>query len=97
MKIRTNATQQQDIVLHVADTYKQYKELLQPYYDRLLGVYKELNSFIYPKKADWSTTFKVNKMHEVSNKILPRIVSRNPKWLVSVKPDYVNKQQEVDM
>ena len=97
MKIRTTTTQQQMAVLHVADTYKQYKDLLQPYYDRLLEVYKELNSFHYPKKADWSTTFKVNKMHEVSNKILPRIVSRNPKRIVSVKPDYVNSQEEVDL
>jgi hypothetical protein len=74
--IKTNVTleQQQKAVLHVNDTFFQYKELLQPFYDRLLAVYKELNSFTYPKKADWSTTFKINKMFEVSNKITPRIV-----------------------
>jgi hypothetical protein len=91
MKISTTLLQQQDAVLHVSNVAKQYKDLLQPYYDRLLLVYKELNTFTYPKKAEWSTTFKVNKLHEVSNKILPRIVSRSPKWIVSVKPDLINE------
>ena len=98
MKINATETQQQTAVLHVIDTSKQYKDLLQPYYDRLLSIYKELSTFTYPKKSDWSTTFKVNKMHEVSNKITPRIVGRNPKWLVSIKPDIINAQNaEVDM
>jgi hypothetical protein len=93
MKINTNQTQQQQAVLHVCDTFKQYKDLLDPYYGRLLAVYKELNSFTYPKKSERSTTFKVNKMYEVSNKITPRIVGRNPKWLVSIKPDMITKIQ----
>jgi hypothetical protein len=92
MKITTNEIQQQQAILHVNDTFKQYKDLLQPYHERLLAVYKELNSFVYPKKSEWSTTFKVNKMYEVSNKILPRIIARNPKWLVSIKPDMINEE-----
>ena len=89
--IKPSQEKQAKAVMLVANTYEQYSDLLQPYHNRMLAIYKELNSFQYPKKADWSTTFKVNKMHEVSNKILPRIVSRNPKWLVSFKPDLVNK------
>jgi len=91
MKITTTDLQQQKAVIHIADTYRHYKELLEPYYDRLLDVYKELNTFSQPKKTDWGTSFKVNKMHEVSNKILPRIISRNPKWIVSTKPDIITK------
>lgn len=97
MKINSNETQQQLAVLHVTETFKQYKDLLQPYYERLLAVYKELNTFVYPKKSEWSTTFKVNKMHEVSNKITPRIVGRNPKWLVSIKPDMITNWESVDI
>ncbi len=89
--IKPTPEQQQKAVMMVSNTFEQYQELLQPYHNRMLAIYKELNTFTYPKKADWSTTFKVNKMHEVSNKILPRIVSRNPKWLVSFKPDMVNE------
>lgn len=94
MKITTSETQQQQAVLHVSDTLKQYQDLLQPYHQRLLAVYKELNTFTYPKNNDWSTTFKVNKMHEVSNKITPRIISRDPKWIVSIKPDLIEKVQK---
>lgn len=86
-----NKQQQANAVLMVSKTFDQYKDLLEPYHQRMLNIYKELTTFTYPKKADWSTTFKVNKMFEVSNKILPRIVSRSPKWLVSFKPDLVNK------
>ena len=101
--IKANPTlvQQQEAVLHVNNTFDQYKKLLDPYYTRLLWVYKELNTFIQPKTADWSTSFKVNKMHEVSNKITPRIVSRNPKWIVSIKPDIASSTEwdgwELDM
>jgi hypothetical protein len=75
MKIRTNETQQQQAVIHVSETFRQYKELLQPYYERLLDVYKELNSFKYPKKADWTTTFKVNKMFSSRFPITPKVIS----------------------
>jgi len=94
--IKENPTliQQQEAVLHVNNTLKQYKELLWPYHNRLFNVYKELSTFIYPKKADWSTTFKVNKMHEVSNKILPRIVGRNPKWIVNINPKIMGNADE---
>jgi len=87
IKINPTLAQQQDAILHVNSSFDQYKKLLDPYYTRLLSVYKELNTFTQPKIADRSTSFKVNKMHEVSNKITPRIVSRNPKWIVNIKPD----------
>lgn len=97
MKVRVDLAKQAQLAMMISDTYKNYKELLQPYHERLLDVYKELNTFKYPKKADWSTTFKVNKLHEVSNKILPRIVSRSPKWIVSVKPDLITtKPQDIE-
>jgi len=98
IEVKATEQQQQEAVLHINATFLEYKNLLQPYYDRLLAVYKELNTFTYPKKADWSTTFKVNKMFEISNKITPRIVSKNPKWIVNYKPDLITKQgKEVDM
>jgi hypothetical protein len=97
MKVRVNLAKQAELAMMVNDAYKNYKQLLQPFHQRLLDVYKELNTFNFPKKADWSTTFKVNKLHEVSNKILPRIVSRNPKWIVSVKPDLITtKPQDME-
>lgn len=97
MKVSVNLAKQAELAMMISKTYENYKELLQPFHERLLEVYKELNTFKYPKKADRSTTFKVNKLHEISNKILPRIVSRSPKWIVAVKPDLItNKPQEME-
>jgi hypothetical protein len=61
---------------------------MQDYQDRLLDIFAELSSFKEKKLQDWSTSFKVNKAHEISNKIAPRIISKDPKWLVSYKPDF---------
>jgi len=36
---------------------------------------------------DWSSDFKINKAHEIVNKILPRIVAKNPRWIVSPRSD----------
>jgi hypothetical protein len=59
--------------------------------DDYLNIYQEYSTFVMPKKAAWDTTFKVNKAHEVVNKVLPRIMTKSPKWLVSNKPDMINE------
>jgi hypothetical protein len=87
IKVRVNDVDQTKAVKYVASTFEQYKTLLSDYHKRSLDIYKEYSCFTQPKLADWKTTFKVNKAHEVVNKILPRIMSKNPKWIVSSKPD----------
>lgn len=89
LKVKTNVEQQQAIIQHIDSCYNEYKDLLKPYYERLVDIYKELNTFANPKLNPRDPTFKVNKAHEVVNKILPRIISRNPKWIVSSKPEAI--------
>jgi hypothetical protein len=95
VKINVSEQEQQKAVKYIAQTFEQYKQLLSDYQSRMLAIYKEYSSFTQPKLADWKTTFKVNKAHEVVNKILPRIMSKNPKWLVSNKPDIVDDVQKL--
>lgn len=92
--IKINATQEQQnkAILYISNTFKQYKDIMQPYQDRMLDIYTELSSFKEKKLNDWSTSFKVNKAHEISNKISPRIISKDPKWIVNYKPDFVWEQ-----
>ena len=92
--IKINATQEQQnkAILYINNTFKQYKDIMQPYQDRMLDIYTELSSFKEKKLNDWSTSFKVNKAHEISNKISPRIISKDPKWIVNYKPDFVGEQ-----
>lgn len=89
IKVRTTKEQQADAVLFINSTFDQYKEIMSPYQDRMLDIFSELSSFNEAKLKDWSTSFKVNKAHEISNKITPRMISRNPKWIVSMKPEFV--------
>lgn len=89
IKLNLSQTQQEDVVKYVADTFSTYKDRLSNYHGRCFEVYKEYSTFTQQKEADWKTTFKVNKAHEVVNKILPRIMSKNPKWIVSSKPDTI--------
>ena len=96
IKIRATDEEQLAAILHVSQTFDMYKNLLRDYRNRLLEVYKEYSTFKQEKIADWKTTFKVNKAHEVVNKITPRIMSKNPKWLVSNKPDILNDVYKLD-
>lgn len=73
--------------LVVVDFFNNAKLLSSDYRERMLDVYQEFSTFKQEKVTDWSTEFKVNKAHEVVNKILPRIVARNPKWIVSLRTD----------
>ena len=54
-------------------------------------IYKGVSSFtgVRNDKKPWETTFKVNKAHEIENKVLPRIISRSPKWIVGYKSEEI--------
>ena len=77
-------------VLHVRDTFIQYKDLLESYRSRLTEVYREYatynrrghNRLASDQGGQSSPDFKVNKAHEVVEKVLPRVMARNPKWIV---------------
>lgn len=69
--------------------------LCKDHKSKLVEIYKEYSTFETPKKYDWSTTFKVNKMHEIVEKITPRIIGRNPKWIVSRKANNRAEAQEI--
>lgn len=78
---------QDKIILEVKQTQKSYQDLLKAYHERLIEVYEAYSTYKQKKYADWATTFKVNKAHEIVEKVLPRIVAKNPKWIVSPRID----------
>lgn len=79
--------QQLDLAVYIKETFDNYKELNQERRGELYEIYKEYRSFKQEKQADWSSTFKINKAHETVNKILPRIIAKNPRWLVNLRTD----------
>ena len=86
MSIPSQETQD-SAIRHVKEFFDNSVRLSSDYRNRMLDIYEELSTFKLPKTSEWSTQFKVNKAHEIVNKILPRIVSRNPKWIVSLRTD----------
>ena len=53
-------------------------------------IYEKVTSFKWSgknQKKPRQTDFKVNKMFEIENKVLPRIIANTPKWIVSLKTD----------
>lgn len=89
IKVKVNETQQQAAVKFVASTFEMYRELTEAWRFRMLNIYQEYGTFIQPRRAAWQTQFKVNKAHEVVNKILPRVIAKNPSWIVSTKVDEI--------
>ena len=91
---KPNEMKQIDMVRVVKETFESYKSLSEHRRERNVEIYDAYSTFTMPKKAAWQTAFKVNKAHEVVNKILPKIMARNPKWLVSLRSDDFEEQQD---
>jgi hypothetical protein len=79
--------QEIDILSHIKETFDNYTNLSRTYRENMLDVYEHYSTFKQKRQADWQTTFKVNKAHEVINKILPRVMANNPRWVVSARTD----------
>ena len=84
---RISQEQQLEATLYVEQTFENYKKLTQQQRDNLFDIYKEYRSFKQERQAEWSSTFKVNKAHEIVNKVLPRIIAKNPRWIVNLRTD----------
>lgn len=96
VKVNPTLEQQVEAVKYISDTFDIYKDLMSERMGQYLDIYKEYSTFTQPKQSDWDTTFKVNKAHEVVNKILPRLMSKSPKWLVSYKPDIISEVEKLE-
>lgn len=76
---------EQRIVSDLLDTFKQYQDLNKARNSRLLDIYKAFSTFREDRKADYMTDIKVNKAHEVVERVLPRLIAKNPRWIVTPK------------
>ena len=80
--------QQATIVRHIQETFQDYENRLRVWHAEMIDVYEKTRSFKQPKKNKWDTSFKVNKAQEIENKVMPKILANDPKWIVSYqKPD----------
>lgn len=80
--------QQADIVEYVRQSMESnFKPNSTQYRELMTRVYESLSTFEMPDTWDVLTRFKVNKAHEIVNKVTPRIFAKSPKFIVSPRTD----------
>lgn len=89
-KNKISKDNQNACIIYIQETFNNYEILNESRRNELYNIYKEYRSFKQEKLADWSSTFKVNKAHEIVNKILPRVIAKNPRWIVNLRSDEFN-------
>lgn len=72
-------------VRHVQETTSAYQERMQPRKTQLMEVFEAYSSFKEKKERNWATSFKINKAHEVAEKIVPAMTAKDPRWIVTIR------------
>ena len=82
---------QVEIVQHIRDTFNRYDMQTALWRERMANIYNEVSTFKSKTTAPRQTDFKINKLHEIENRILPRIMSKKPKPIVQyIADDYIS-------
>jgi len=88
MAIKLTTKQQWDIISYVRDSFNSnYQPNSKQYRELMTRVYESLSTFEMPDTWDVLTRFKVNKAHEIVNKVVPRVFAKSPKFQVSARTD----------
>lgn len=82
-----DSVQKYDAVRYVKDTFDTYEQDLRNYHSKLLEIYKEVNKTEEDAVNEWDTKFHVSKMRQAENKITPKIMAKNPRFIVSWRTD----------
>lgn len=77
----------------VNEFIKKTSNLLKDHKLKLIDIYKEYVTFKEPKSNEWETDFKINKAKEIIEKSLPKVISKDPKWIVSGRGVDYNQEQ----
>ena len=95
--MKINESKQTDIVKHVQETFSNYEKQTQNRRERMTRIYKSISTFDNPRLQQRETNFKINKAHEIENRILPRIMSKQPKPIVSYCNDDYLENPNIDI
>lgn len=95
-KLKLSDNKQADIIRHISETYIKYESQLLQRKSDMTEIYNGIRKFKEPRINPRDTTFKVNKLSEIENRILPRIMSKKPKPIVSyINPDLLDVETDV--
>lgn len=84
---------QVEIIKYVKDTYTRYDQQTTEWREKMLDIYQQVTSFNQWSSLPRETNFKINKLHEIENRILPRVMSKSPKPIVQyISDDYIDNE-----
>ena len=82
---KPSTTVQTKALNQVNETFHDYENLSRTYRERFLDIYQETYTYQERKRADWAVNNKVNKIQSIIEKVVPRIIARNPKYIMSLR------------
>lgn len=83
--MKLTQTQQDKILPEILELIEQYRDINKPRNQKMVEIYKAFSTYEQDQQAEWLTKFKVNKAHEIVERVLPRLIAKNPRWIVSPK------------
>lgn len=89
-----SATERYDMVRHVKDTFDDYNMDLKNYHASRMEIYKEVNKTEEDSQNAWDTKFHVNKLAQTENKVTPKIMAKNPRFIVSYRTDVISEDDK---
>lgn len=89
-----SATERYDMVRHVKDTFDDYNMDLKNYHASRMEIYKEVNKTEEDAQNAWDTKFHVNKLAQTENKVTPKIMAKNPRFIVSYRTDVISEDDK---
>lgn len=92
--IKMGIQKQAQVITDLDKLYDEWWGLLEDYRRRMKRIYNAVSSFEEKRSKARHTDFKVNKCHEIENKILPKMMARWPNRIVSMRTDVFAPEDE---
>ena len=86
---------QQRLLTHIRQNIELFQWQSSDYRDQMLNIYESLSTMEEPDTGSIQTRFKVNKLHEILRKVVPRIIAKAPRFIVTPRTDIFQDGDEL--
>ncbi len=93
--MKVTKEEQQRILTYVRQNIDLFQSQSSLYRDQMLNIYESLSTFELPETWDVLTRFKVNKAHEILRKVVPRVIAKSPRFVVTPRTDVFQDWDEL--
>lgn len=87
MTIQLTNKQESDVLGFITETLNSYESQTDDWKEQNLEIYEALSTFTEPNTWDNFPRFKINLMHIILRQVVPRIIAKAPRPMVSVRTD----------